>query len=288
MHKPIYAATALLVLGTVAPSIQAQSSTKPFRVEKDLVYTKAGDVELKLDAYLPEDDEETRPAILVVHGGAWRSGSKSQLAFYAAALARRGYSAFAINYRLAPEFQFPAQIEDCRAAVRWIKGNAEKYSVDIKRVGAIGYSAGGHLVTLLACTSHDERHKETAVQAVVAGGAPCDFRQTPELARGLSFWLGGSRKDVPKIYRTASPAAFVSESAPPMFFFHGEEDRLVKPDSPRAMVTALKAEKVEASLHIVPEGGHIGAAIDGEALSKAWKFFDQQLKKSASGASTDR
>ena len=116
---------------------------------------------------------------------------------YAKSLARRGFSCFAIDYRLAPKHKSPAQIEDCRDAVRWIRQHASRYKTDPGRIGAIGYSAGGHLVSLLATTGlskeEDPKGVGTKITAAVAGGTPTDFRFTHENSKMLSYWLGGSR-----------------------------------------------------------------------------------------------
>ena len=131
----------------------SSSLAKEYKYErtKNIVYKEIDDETLKLDAYIPEGDGPF-PAILVVHGGAWRLGSKGQLAMYARSLAKRGFVCFAINYRLAPKHKSPAQTEDCRDAVRWVRQNGHKYKADPKRIGAMGYSAGGHLVSMLATT----------------------------------------------------------------------------------------------------------------------------------------
>ena len=154
-----------------------------FDIEENVVYSTVDASELLLDAYVPSGGID-RPAVLVVHGGAWRMGNRKQLQGYARALAKKGFVCFAIDYRLAPRHKFPAQIEDCRSAVQWIRRNAREYSIDVKRLGAIGYSAGGHLVSLLATTgegpSAENGNVDSRIQAVVAGGAATDFRQSPD------------------------------------------------------------------------------------------------------------
>ena len=141
----------LIMVACVAP-VAAGSAETEFEVREKIVYSKVGDRELLLDAFVPKQ-EGTYPAVLIVHGGAWKSGNRLQLRVYANALAKRGMVCFAIDYRLAPEHKFPAQIDDCREAVKWIRSNAADYKVDPARLGAIGYSAGGHLVCLLATTA---------------------------------------------------------------------------------------------------------------------------------------
>lgn len=273
------------------------------KIERDVVYATRGDKQLLMDIYVPEGDGP-HSAVMVVHGGAWRSGSKAQLMPYARQLAERGHVAFAINYRLAPDDLFPAQIEDCQDAVRFMYDNAAKYNVDHGRMGAIGYSAGGHLVALLGAqgiqlgtaemppqddNSQDGNSKDGAqpevgepkllrLKAVAPGGAPCDFREIPAVAQGLAYWLGGSRREKGEIYKEASPAAFVTKDACPMFFFHGEQDELVNLANPKAMMADLKQAGVETDMFVVPGAGHIAAALNQEALTAALDFLDAHLK----------
>ena len=127
-------AALFLLLGLVAGVC-----AREYRVDRtqDIVYKEIDGKKLRLNVFVPKGDGPF-PAVLVVHGGAWRAGSRTQLTMYAKSLARRGYSCFAINYRLAPKHKSPAQIEDCRDAVRWIRRNAADYKVDPGRIGAIG------------------------------------------------------------------------------------------------------------------------------------------------------
>eukprot|EP00913_Durusdinium_trenchii_P023415 g21993.t1 len=273
-------------MGISNGTVSAQEDEKPkpkarYRIIRDLTYSKPGGNELKLDAYLPVT-KGPHPAVLVVHGGAWASGSRRQLARYGRALAEHGYAAFLNSYRLAPKHKFPAQIEDCRAAVVWIRENAKKYSVDVNRIGGIGYSAGGHLVALLGTTGAkkkvDGKTVDTRLHCVCAGGAPCDFRELPENSRGLAFWLGGTRKQKPEVYEQASPAAYVTEKCPPMFFFHGSADNLVDIDSPKGMMKLLEAKKVPTEIHIRKGAGHIATALTYECITQSIAFFDKHLK----------
>ncbi|MEM7475530.1 MAG: alpha/beta hydrolase [Planctomycetota bacterium] len=257
------------------PTCQAQNA---FELEKDVIYAKRGEQELKLDVYSPKDEsEELRPAILVVHGGAWRYGNRKQLASYATALSERGYVCFAINYRLAPKHKFPAQIEDCRDAVKFIREQASKYTVDAKRIGAVGYSAGGHLVSLLATTGEATEEGNTRVQAVVAGGAPTEFRFMPDGGKGLAYWLGESGKDNDN-YKLASATAFISKDDCPVFFFNGDSDKVVPLMWTQPLLDGLKKAGVTAEMYKIEGAGHLQAAGDGKALQAAWDFFDKQLQ----------
>ena len=250
------------------------------------VYLERESGPLKADIYLPPG-KGPFPGVLVVHGGAWRIGHRAQLSAQSQMLARNGFTAVAISYRLAPEFKFPAQIEDCKAAVRWMRSQAESLKIDPNRIGGFGYSAGAQLVSLLG-TSDEEDGLEgestgpklsTRLQAVACGGAPCEFRVLPEDNYWLSFWLGGSRGEVPEQYRLASPAAFVSADDPPMFFFHGKTDTLVPIDSPQLMVRQLTEAGVESDLYVVPDTGHIFAVMDREALTRSLAFLNRHLRQ---------
>jgi len=254
------------------------------------VYVQRESGPLRADLYLPRG-EGPFPGVLVVHGGAWYMGTRAQLSGVAQRLASHGFTAVAISYRLAPKHQFPAQIEDCKAAVRWMRTHTQRLKLDPERIGGFGYSAGAQLVALLGTTDDNDnageggesdnvaaRSPSTRLQAVVGGGAPCDFRTLPLDLEMLSFWLGGTRRQKGLQYRLASPAAFVSADDPPMFFFHGEKDDLVPMVSPMAMCRVLQNVGVPAELHVVPNVGHLLAYLDREALEKSVAFLAEKLQ----------
>lgn len=253
------------------------------------VYLQRDSGPLKADVYAPHG-EGPFPGVLVVHGGAWRMGTRGQLAGVAHKLAKHGFVAVAISYRLAPANKFPAQIDDCKAAVRWMRASAEQLKIDPDHIGGFGYSAGAQLVTLLGTTDADDglegisdmaNAPSTRLQAVVAGGAPCDFRPLPADIEGLAFWLGGSRAQAPEQYRLASPASFVTPDDPPMFFFHGENDHLVPLISPQQMRDALTHAGVSAELYVVPRLGHVACCVDRGAIDRSIAFLEQHLKPQA-------
>jgi acetyl esterase/lipase len=273
-----------LLAALAAAGDRAQASE--FKANYGEVYVQRDSGPLKADVYVPEG-EGPFPGVLVVHGGAWRMGTRGQLSGVAQLLAKHGMTAVAISYRLAPEYKFPAQIEDCKAAVRWMRTNASKLKINPERIGGYGYSAGAHLVSLLGTTDPkdglegipDVSHApSTRLQCVAAGGTPCDLRPIPADVDGLSFFLGGSPRTCPEKYRLASPAAFVTPDDPPMFFFHGEKDRLVPLNSPEHMRQELAKAGVEADLYIVPNLGHTAAGMDRRAIDRAIAFLMEHLK----------
>jgi triacylglycerol lipase len=282
-------------LVVVAFGATARAAEKPaVKVLWSQTYVKRDSGPLDADVYLPRGDGPF-PGMLVVHGGAWRIGTRAQLASAASKFAEHGYTAVAISYRLAPKCTFPAQIYDCQAAVRWMREHAEDFKIDPQRIGGFGYSAGGHLVALLG-TLDDDDFKEEGVgadapsarlQCVLAGGAPCDFRDLPQRSKTLAYWLAGTRAEKPDNYRNASPANFITSDDPPMYFFSGEEDFLVPIASPRRMVNALQKAGLTAELHAIKHAGHMQALFDRNALQQALAFADTALKAGAAGGRED-
>jgi acetyl esterase/lipase len=259
-----------------------------FELTRNLVYRQFDDgTQLRCDIWR-QQSAGPHPAVLCVHGGAWATGNKNQMRHVAERLAQAGYVAISINYRLAPKYLFPAQIEDCRAAVRWLRDHADEFNIDRDRLAAYGYSAGGHLVSLLATqplaaradeTIDEKALREARLQCVVAGGAPCDFRELPPDAKFLSYWLGGTRAEKPEQYELASPRKFITAAAPPAFYYHGQFDLLVPRESPQQMVESLKQAGVKASLYVVPNVEHAAALFASQGIDRAIEFLDAELKQ---------
>ena len=276
----------LVALSLLAPlehagqPVQLDFTSGKFDSHYGVEYASIGDASLKLDAFIPKCDGE-HPAVLVVHGGSWKSGNRMQLRSYATALANMGMSCFCIDYRLAPEHKFPAQIDDCRTAVKWIRRHAEQYKVDAERVGAIGYSAGGHLVSLLATTgkppSEENGKVDTRIRAAAAGGAPTDFREFDDNGKWAEYWMGGDLDTVPEKFHQASSVAFVDPNDAPTFFFNGTADDLVSVEWSKECHDALKEAGVKTEMHLVEGAGHISAAMNPDAILAACKFLKSEL-----------
>ncbi len=270
----------------LSPSDPARAKLS-FKKHGALVYDRGKDYRLTLDVYQPEG-EGPFPAVLAVHGGAWRSGSKITMLRHAWELAAAGYVVVAINYRHAPKHKFPAQIHDCKQAIRWIRYHADRYAIDPDRVAAFGYSAGGHLVSLLGTTSaqdglegpiKDERLKDisTRVQAVIAGGAVCDFEWVNPDSQILNYWIGSNRRDNPEAYLTATPSHYITQDDPPFFFFHGDEDAVVPITSPQTMHRELLKRGIPSKFHSVPGKGHLATFGDIKQLKPCIEFLEKQL-----------
>ena len=272
------------------PCLIASAETPGYELKEEIVYSQVGDRELLLDAFVPKGNEN-RPAVLVVHGGAWRMGNRKQLRRYADLLAERGFVCFAIDYRLAPDHKFPAQIEDCRAAVKWIRENADEYKVDSERIGAIGYSAGGHLASLLATTgeapSEENGNVDTRIQVCVAGGAPTDFRWFPDNGKWAEYWMGGNLETAKSKFHAASSAAFADAGDAPIFFFNGSADRIVPLMWTKKCYDALKSAGVKTELYTIEDASHMQAAGNSDALEKACAFLQAELLPSEAEVSQD-
>jgi acetyl esterase/lipase len=278
---PIPAFRFIIVIAAALAASAVSAAEKPVIRHRDVTYAQpdAKSPGLRAEVYVP-GRAGRHPGVLVIHGGAWCVGSRHQLGRAAAELAAHGYTAVAIDYRLAPKYKFPAQLDDCCTAVRWMRENAAKYRIDPERIGAYGYSAGGHLAALLG-VSPVENGAGTAsgsVQAVVAGGAPCDFETLPAESEMFAFFLGGTRQAQPDTYRRASPKALVGKGTPPMFLFHGQSDLIVPISSSRQMAAALKQAGVTHELLIVPRIGHVATCYNDAALAASIKFLDEHLR----------
>jgi acetyl esterase/lipase len=256
-------------------------------VERDLVYLRRGAQDLHADVHRPPGSGAF-PAVLVVHGGSWQRGDRRRMARTAERLAERGYVAVSVDYRHAPEHRFPAQLHDCQAAVRWMRSNANRLQIDPTRIGGFGYSAGAHLVALLATADADDGLDETTdtpgggarLQAAVLGAAPIDLRRFPW---NLTFtrFLGASAGERPDVYALASPITFVTADDPPMFLYHGTGDWMVDVSQSQLMLDALQRAGVP-SAYYESEGGHFATFLfDDEQVSRAIAFLDRWLKAPA-------
>jgi len=268
-----------------------------YDVRRDVEFARRQDESLRADLYSPvaegngERDAavaagDRLPAVLMIHGGAWMSGNKSQVAWHAGRLAERGYLVMAIDYRLAPKHPFPAQRDDCRAALDWLIAHADELGVDRQRVAAYGYSAGGHLTCLLAFqeaaaesgTGEPGAGAAARLRAIVAGGVPCGFETLPPDNHRLAFWLGGTRRQRADAYREACPMSFVSDRCPPVFLFHGDGDLIVDRGDAERLHERLRECGVEAQWHLVADAGHLTAYLDEEAFRRSAEFLDQHLR----------
>ena len=284
------------VLLTLLPSNRPMSndanSSDHNRVYRDIAYVTDGHQRQKLDLYLPAGDKPA-PLVILVHGGAWLGGSKDHEPHgkYVA----QGYAVAAINYRLSQHAIFPAQIEDCKAAVRWLRANAARYGIDPNRFAAVGSSAGGHLVAMLGTTGHmrefdvgENLNVSSRVQAVVDNFGPTDLLQMEahRLPGGMAhdaanspeaLLIGGPVQENKDKAARANPITYVSKDSPPFLIFHGDSDPLVPHHQSELLEAALKKAGVPVTLYTVKGGGH-GDFKDPNVATLTRDFLARHLK----------
>ena len=272
-----------------------RSTLNQLNTRRDVTYAHYGDRTLEMDIYRPKGEWGALPAVVCIHGGGWAKGDRTSHAKIAQALAARGYVAATISYRLSGEAPFPAQIYDCKAAVRFLRANAKTYGINSDQIGAIGLSAGGHLTALLA-TSGGVKELEgngghaqfsSTIQAAVPMGAQTDLLsdRTREIsaieARGKIWrqFLGGALADQPDTYRLASPLHHLDKADPPIWLITGQND------DPSTHATAFRQRMqqlgLQSNLTIIPDAPHafIGRQVwFNQMIQRTDAFFKQTLK----------
>ena len=280
---PILPLLALLAVICASCAIPFRQAFNSLVVERDVEYVKRGDQALRADVYMPAGTGPF-PAVLLVHGGSWQRGDKRRMASIGERLAQRGYVGVSIDYRLAPEYRFPAQLYDCQAALRWMRANAERLHLDPLRIAGFGYSAGGHLVGMLATAGDGDGLDEVSsvsgssarLQAAVLGGAPIALERLPANF-AVERLLGASAAERPDLYTRASPLTFVTPDDPPVFLYHGSADWIVDASQPLLLRDALERAGVSSTYYEAP-GGHIATFLqDEEPVRRAIDFLDSSL-----------
>jgi acetyl esterase/lipase len=255
---------------------------------KDVVYGTGGGENLLLDLAMPKGLTQPVAGVIWIHGGAWKGGSKNEFEKLIRDSARAGYVAISINYRLAPKHLFPAQVEDCKCAVRWLRANAAKLQVDPNRIGVVGASAGAHLAMMLgAMDSADGLEGEggspemsSRVQAVVSYAGPTDLTmEFPALSKGLvATFLGGPQIEKQDAARRASPVTYVNAGDPPMLLIQGTKDPLVSHDQAIRMVESLTKAGVPGRVELMIGEGHGWPKEHDRVMQATYAFLAKYLK----------
>jgi acetyl esterase/lipase len=256
----------------------------------DVVYGKGGDQELKLDLALPAKKDGKSPCIVVIHGGAWRAGNKSQHAPHIKRFAELGYVSASVQYRFCPKHVFPAQVQDVKCAVRFLRANAEKLGLDPQRIGAMGVSAGAHLAMMLDTVDEESDLEGTGgndkqpskVQCAVSIVGPTELwaSDIPEISKPLlRDFIGGTPQEKAELTKQASPIAHLSKDDGPILMIHGTKDELVPPTQVYKMVDAMGTIGVKGRAEVLPGLSH--GLTPGEiqrALKQTEQFFGENLK----------
>jgi acetyl esterase len=225
---------------------------------KNIPYARVGGIELTLDASIPDGDGPFRAAILV-HGGGWVAGDKQQYITYIfQPLSDAGFAWFSINYRLAPQYKFPADADDVESAIRYVKANAAKYKIDARRIALLGESAGGHLVSYVGARNRPD----SSVAAVVSMYGIHDFisaslawKPVPTEILQL-FGIKAVNADTAPILINASPVVFVSRTMPPFLLMHGSKDEDVPYEQSAEMCEKMKSAGAHCDLITIEGAPH--------------------------------
>ena len=272
------------------------------KMERDISYVPNGDEAQKLDLYLPEKPaEHPLPLIVHIHGGGWMGGNKFPCPVVG--MVGKGYAVASVEYRFSQKAKFPAQIQDCQAAIRWLRANSQQHNIDPKRVGVVGGSAGGHLSALVGTTGGKKafapiggnEEQSDRVQAVCDIFGPANFSTVMQQAdddknvRNIfkfnspsdpySQLIGVSLEGNTQKTNAVSPVHYVSKDNPPMLILHGTHDALVPLAQSEEFAAALMEKGVEVWLQKLPGSGHGGGGFGKPAIvSLMQTFFDKHLK----------
>lgn len=270
------------------------ASARQSEVQQDIVYANASGTELKLDMVQPKGDGPF-PLIIWIHGGAWQIGDRKDCHESMIGFARLGYVGAAVQYRFAPKYKYPAQLEDVQAALAFLRKNAKIYKIDPERIGVVGGSAGAQLALLLGLAKKDG--KPSGVKAIVNFSGPTDFPKWTIPEEGEAQFRKGFHKDLngmladflgtsdrnAKIMAEASPVTYVGKDSPPVLTIHGAADVLVPVTQAQLLHDALKKAGVTETLMVVEGVGHEYGKWPAEKSKATFvammAFVDKHLQK---------
>ena len=253
-----------VLLGGVSWAQEASPTAETITLRRDVIYGTIEGVQLTMDIALPKSGNGA--AVLLIHGGGWSEGDKSQLAGEIKTMARRGYVAASVGYRLAPMYRFPAAVHDVRLAVRYLRRQASELGFEPERIGAVGFSAGAHLAMMLATTDADDfelvgglEDQSPKVAAAVSYFGPTQLTSDSIPAPSVEIlrrFLGASRDENPAVYRTASPITYLDSSDCPMLLFQGTTDPLVPYGQAIEMMRAMDENNIAGRVEIIAGASH--------------------------------
>ena len=284
--------TTLLLCTCFVMIAAAEEGSSSENIIREIEFANPDGHSLKLDLYLPADRSKPVPVVVFVHGGGWKNGSRKSGGKTAAWLTEHGIAVASIDYRLTDVAMWPAQINDCYAAVRWVREHAAEHRLDGDRIGAWGTSAGGHLVALMGTRTFPEHEAVSSrVQAVCDWFGPSELMTMPpnNVGNGRTAedvassngakLLGATVREVPKLARDASGIDHVTPDEPPFLIMHGDQDPGVPLEQSQKLHARLVSAGVNSRLHVVEGAGHGGklfAAAESRAIVA--RFFKRTLK----------
>jgi acetyl esterase/lipase len=286
--------TIIFAAAPLSAQEKAQGPMVPAGVvyEPDIVFGKGGDVELALDIARPEKAERA-PCIVCIHGGGWQGGNRKGMhTSLILDFAKRGYVSASIQYRLVPTAVFPAQVEDVKCAIRYLRANADKHHLNPNRIGAVGFSAGAHLSMLLGTMDRNDglegggghADQPSKVQAVVAFFGPTDlaaeFPASPlDVPKLIHALLGGTKAEKADAYKAASPITYVDKDDAPLLIYHGTKDRLVPYSQAYTMADLMTKTGMPGRVELLINADHgWGQPELSRTVEGTLAFFAEHLK----------
>jgi acetyl esterase/lipase len=298
MNRKLCHVLALSLLLLSATTVAGQST----KVERDIPYVPNGDPAQTLDLYLPVNSpDKPLPLIVWIHGGGWSAGSKADCMLKD--MVGRGYAVASVEYRFSQKAIFPAQIQDCQAAIRWLRANSKKYNIDANQIGTAGASAGGHLAALLGTAGGKKAFapiggnldQSDSVQAVCDYFGPTDFNTVMQQAASdkkirnafkfnngdpYSQLIGGNLGGNKAKGDAVSPVHYVSKDNPPFLIMHGDVDELVPFAQSEELTEALRRAGVNVLLQKFLGANHGHRVFESApARELVRNFFDKHLKQ---------
>jgi len=280
-----------LVIGLFAVSIRAAEPPNDVDFQRDVVYGKGGGVDLKLNLSRPKNSASKKlPCVVVIHGGGWAGGDRTNHDDLTWKFAQQGYVSATIGYRLAPKHRFPAQVNDVKCAVRFLRAHADEYGIVPDHFGAIGFSAGGHLSMMLGLTDKKDGlegdggspDQSSKVQAVVSFFGPTNLLadDIPQQVLGiLDQFIGGTKSEKQDDYRKASPITYVTPDDAPMLLFQGTKDPLVPHTQTYPMLEAMTKNGIPGRIELLIGASHgWGDPELRRTAVSSFAFFDDHLK----------
>jgi len=276
----------VVVFGPIPPGVE---------IKRDVEYGRAGNRPLLLDLYLPKNVDGAVPGLVFIHGGGWKSGGKEDYRFYGLRFAEKGYVVASIQYRLSREAQYPAAVHDVKAAVRWMRSEAESVGVDPQHIGVAGGSAGGHLSMMVAYSSDvpeldgDSGHPgvSSRVQCIVDLYGPTDL--TTQFSRtrsvedsSLSRFFDGTYGEQKQNYEAASPIRYVTSDDPPTLILHGTIDEIVPIEQADLLARCLHEAGVPYLYDRLPGWPHamdLALSVNERCVWLMERFFDRYLRQ---------
>lgn len=279
-HKRLLSVLGVFVAATAAFACINKSSSADVLVTEGIPYCtgKVGSTDevLRLDIARPKSQTQALPAILLVHGGGWAGGSREDYRYMIEAIAQQGMIGISVDYRLSPQSTFPAQLEDLKCAVRWMRESASLYQFDTRRIVAMGGSAGAHLVALLGSTTGRKEfegvgghsNESSHIDAMVLHAGPYDLgrvvrealanptRDSGAGVNAVQMLLGGNNDTNSAAYKIASPTTYITPRTVPAMLIHGRKDTLVPYSEAESFHALLRSNGVPSKLFIIDDAGH--------------------------------